>query len=129
VTLLDTNVCIAFLNGSDEAVRSRVRDATDDLVLCSVVKAELLYGARRSAQVDHNLERLQQFFALLPSLAFDDGAAEHYGVVRALLASAGTPIGSNDLLIASIALGNGAAVATRNTGEFHRVPGLRVEAW
>jgi tRNA(fMet)-specific endonuclease VapC len=129
VKLLDTNVCIAFLNGADPVLRDRFRDTDDDLVTCSVVRGELLYGARRSARVDQNLERLAEFFSLLPSLPFDDAAAEHYGVVRALLVGAGTPIGGNDLLIASIALARGASVVTRNHREFHRVPGLRVETW
>jgi tRNA(fMet)-specific endonuclease VapC len=38
-------------------------------------------------------------------------------------------IGSNDLLIASIALATGTQLVTRNVDEFSRVPGLQVEAW
>lgn len=38
-------------------------------------------------------------------------------------------IGSNDLLIASIALANDLTLVTYNTGEFSRVEGLLVEDW
>lgn len=127
--LLDTNVCIAFLNGEDPRVRERVRESAGEVALCAVVRGELLFGARRSARVEQNLLRLAEFFALLPSLPVDDRVAEHYGLIRAVLAAAGTPIGGNDLWIAAIALASDAAVVTRNQREFVRVPGLRVEVW
>lgn len=60
---------------------------------------------------------------------FDDLAAERYGELRAHLDAAGTPIGPNDLMIASIALANSLTLVTHNTGEFSRVPGLRLEDW
>lgn len=128
--LLDANICIAFLNGTDEGVRERLLETSPgEVFLCSVVKAELLYGARNSARVEHNLSRLSEFFAPLDSLPFDDVAAAHYGVLRAQLRREGTPVGANDMLIAAIALANEVVVVTRNRDEFHRVAGLRVETW
>jgi tRNA(fMet)-specific endonuclease VapC len=47
--------------------------------------------------------------------------------VRAAIESAGTPIGTMDLLIAAIALANDLVLVTHNTKEFSRVPGLHVE--
>ena len=65
----------------------------------------------------------------MESLPFDDRAAGHYSIIRTQLEAAGTPIGANDLLIASIALGSDLTLATRNVGEFRRVAGLRVDEW
>ncbi len=128
--LLDSNVCIAYLNGTDENVRERLLAETPgDVYLCSVVKGELLYGARNSTRVEDNLKRLREFFSPFDSLPFDDDAAEHYGVVRAQLRRGGNPIGANDMLIAAIALTADTAVVTRNREEFRRVAGLRVETW
>lgn len=130
IHLLDTDVCIVYLNGTDETLRDRLLDTPpEELRLCSVVKAELLFGARNSARVAENLERLGQFFSPLASLPFDDAAAEHYGALRAWLQRGGTPIGGNDMLIAAIALAHDCTLATRNVGEFSRVPGLRVQRW
>jgi hypothetical protein len=42
---------------------------------------------------------------------------------------AGTPIGSNDLLIAAIALSNDLTLVTHNTREFGRINGLKYEDW
>lgn len=128
--MLDTNVCIAWLKGADPSVRERLLAAPNgEVYLCSVVKAELFYGARKSARVDQNLKQLDSFFAALPSLPFDDAAAGHYGLVRAALHRSGAMSGPNDLFIASIALANDATLVTRNENEFRRVVGLRVEVW
>lgn len=127
--LLDTNVCIAYLNGRDARLRDRLLAERNVLALCSMVKAELLYGARKSARVDENLARLDRFFAQFSSLPFDDASASQYGILRALLHRAGTPIGAGDLVIAAITLSEDATLVTRNTREFARIPGLRVEEW
>ena len=60
---------------------------------------------------------------------FDANAARYYGQIRAVLKRAGTPIGSNDLLIAVHALSLGAALVTNNAREFRRLSGLQVEQW
>ena len=128
--LLDTNICVAYLNAKDAALRRQFqRTEPDDLELCSVVKAELLYGARNGSQVESNLSKLARFFTLFESLAFDDAAAEQYGMLRVQLHRAGTPIGANDMLIAAIAIASDSVLVTRNQDEFLRVPGLRVEVW
>lgn len=128
--LLDTNACIRILNGSHQGVISRFQNESPDTVcLCSVVKAELLFGARKSQHVSRTLDRLDAFFAPFDSLAFDDDSAAHYGSIRAELEKVGAPIGANDLMIAAIARRRDLVVVTHNTHEFTRVVGLRVEDW
>lgn len=63
------------------------------------------------------------------SLTFDNHDAEEYGELRAHLDALGTPIGPNDLLIASIALAKSLTLVTHNTKEFGRVPRLKLEDW
>ncbi|MCC6332891.1 MAG: type II toxin-antitoxin system VapC family toxin [Myxococcales bacterium] len=127
--LVDTDVCIAWLKG-DRRVREAWLDTQpEDVGLSSVVRAELLFGARNSQQVAGNLHRLEVFFAALQSLPFDDRAAEQYGLLRAQLTAAGRPIGPNDLMIAAAALAQDLTLVSRNDREFSRVPGLRLERW
>lgn len=128
--LLDTNACIRLLNGSSSRLAERL-EATprSQIRLSAVVKGELLFGARRSTRVADNLRLLEDFFATLASLPFDDRCAEEYGLVRAELDRAGTPIGPNDLLIAATARANGCTLVTHNVREFSRVPGLQFEDW
>lgn len=128
--LLDTNTCAAYLRNRNALVVQRIRARRpDELRLCSVVQAELYYGAYHSPRVQANLNLLALFLPQFISLPFDDIAAEVYGRVRADLAAKGTPIGPNDLIIAAIALANNCTMVTHNTGEFSRLVGLRLEDW
>ncbi|MGB0680814.1 MAG: type II toxin-antitoxin system tRNA(fMet)-specific endonuclease VapC [Polyangiales bacterium] len=128
--LLDTNVCIQLLNGSSTSVAARFRaTAPAQVHLCAIVKAELLYGARKSRRTHANLSHLARFFGPLSSDPFDDAAAEHYGSIRAELAAAGCVIGANDLCIAAIARSRDRVLVTHNHCEFSRIVGLRVEDW
>lgn len=128
--LLDTNVCIAILNGSSPRVVARfTAESPATIRLCSVVKAELLYGARKSNRVAKVLQSLRRFFEPLTSLPFDDAAADEYGKIRADLELAGTPIGGNDMLIAAIGRRHDTIVVTHNVTELSRVAGLQVEDW
>ena len=128
--LLDTNACIAHLRGTNAGVTNQLAAAAPgDVALSSVVKAELRYGAERSANPSKNHAQLLSFFAPLPSLPFDDLASEVYGRIRAQLEAQGTPIGPNDLMIAATAVSSGLILVTHNTAEFARVPGLQIEDW
>ena len=99
------------------------------VVLCSVVVAELIYGAERSDYRAKTLAQVRTFCEPFESLPFDDRAAEEYGAIRAHLARQGTPIGPNDLMIAAIAIANSLTLVTHNTLEFSRVPRLVLEDW
>jgi predicted nucleic acid-binding protein len=60
---------IHLLNEKQSRVTQNFRQHNpSDIVLCSVVKAELLYGARRSQRMEANLQLLKAFFAPLQSL-------------------------------------------------------------
>ena len=100
-----------------------------NLAVCSVVKAELLFGARRSQRVEENLLRYRKFLDPLHSFPFDDDCAEEYSRIRSELSCKGNLIGPNDLLIASIAVAHDATLVTNNTKEFSRVRNLRLEDW
>ena len=128
--LLDTNACIRILNQSSKNLVERFRRQEPSAIcLSSTVKAELLLGARHSSRVAENLDLLRRFFAPFLSIPFDDLCADHYGMIRASLADAGTPIGPNDLLIAATARAHDLTLVTSHTGEFSRVAGLRLEDW
>jgi len=131
--LLDTNACIALINGAPKAVRRRfqraiARDAT--ILVSSVVAFELWYGAAKSPRTEANTERLQAFLAgPLEWTDFDDRDAREAGLVRAELETAGRPIGAYDVLIAGQARGRQVTLVTSNVAEFGRVAGLNWEDW
>ncbi len=128
--LLDSNVCIHLLNERHIGIEQNFRShSPSEIGLCSIVKAELLFGARYSQQISANLQRLKQFFTPLASLPFDDRCAEEYAQIRADLTAQGEIIGPNDMLIAAIARANDATLVTHNISEFSRVVGIKIEDW
>lgn len=130
IYLLDTNTCIRFLNGQSEAIRRHMEShRAEELALCAVVKAELLYGAFKSGRREQNLAKVETFATAFMSLPFDDQAAAQYAEIRARLEQRGLPIGPNDLLIAAIAKARNALLVTHNRREFERVEGLQIEDW
>ncbi|MEL6353009.1 MAG: type II toxin-antitoxin system VapC family toxin [Cyanobacteria bacterium J06627_28] len=128
--LLDANVCVRFMNGTSANVaRNFNRCHSKSIVVCSIVRAELLYGARHSRQIEKNLLRVKEFLKPLPSLPFDDACAEEYAKIKSELSRKGNLIGPNDLLIAAIALAHDIILITNDTREFSRVRNLRLEDW
>jgi tRNA(fMet)-specific endonuclease VapC len=128
--LLDTNTCIEYLRKRNQNVINQIHARPpNELRLCSIVTAELYFGACKSPQQAANFALLATFLPVFLSLPFDDRAAREYGQIRADLEAKGTPIGSNDLMIAAIALANDLTLVTHNTSEFSRVPGLRYVDW
>jgi len=128
--LLDTNAWIAYLERAPNSVKNRIATLPEStILLCDVVKAELIYGAYKSSRIEQNLAKLELLFSLIRSLPFDGNAAREFGEIRAYLARQGTPIGPYDLQIAAIAKAHDLTVVTHNTREFSRVVGLRLEDW
>lgn len=130
---LDTNACIALINGSSAPVRRRFKDAlANGSVVCvsTVALYELWYGVAKSAKRDYNTERVQTFLAgPIQVLPFDDADARAAGEVRALLEQDRRPIGAYDSLLAGQAARRGITLVTANVREFERVDGLMWEDW
>ena len=131
--LLDTNACIALINGNEANVRRRFQRAVareSVILLSSIVAFELWYGVAKSQRKDSNTSRLDAFFAgPLEWTLFDEEDARAAGIIRAELESNGEPIGAYDVLLAGQARRHGATLVTSNTKEFARVSGLKWEDW
>jgi tRNA(fMet)-specific endonuclease VapC len=85
--LLDTNACIAIINGKPTAVRERVQKelrAGAEIQLSSIALFELWYGVSKSGDVAGNTRKLQ-FFLAGPAtvLVFDEDDAVTAGEIRA----------------------------------------------
>jgi tRNA(fMet)-specific endonuclease VapC len=124
--LLDTNVVIALMRG-DVAARDLISRA-EAVYLPIPVVGELYYGAFRSAQVDKNIQQIDQLIETYTLLRVDEQAAKVYGRLRQELATAGRPIPDNDLWIASIAQRFGLTVVTRDA-HFDAIGSLNAVRW
>lgn len=131
--LLDTNACIALINGHPPAVRAKLQKASaagSRVLVSSVALFELWYGVTKSARQEFNRKRLETFLSgpVLP-IPFEDADARVAGSVRAALEVSGKPIEAYDLLIAGQALRHQLTLVTANVSEFSRVKGLLWQDW
>jgi len=131
--LLDTNACIALINGKPPLVRSKFQKAADagaQVFVSSIALFELWYGVAKSSRREFNKKRLETFLAgPIHPLPFEDVDAELTGAVRADLESVGKPIGAYDLLIAGQAMRNKLTLITANVSEFARIKALAWADW
>ena len=130
---LDTNACIALINGTSVPVRRRFKEVlAEGSVVCvsTVALHELWYGVSKSTKREYNTERVQVFLSgPIRLMAFDDADARAAGEVRALLEQERRPIGAYDSLLAGQAARRGMTLVTANIRGFERVDGLMWEDW
>jgi len=95
--LLDTNAVIALLDNDPAIFRKRLRRVVSKgatVSVSSIVLYELWYGVARSGRQRENTERLRVFLSggiTIHEFTAEDAVAA--GDLRAILESAGTPIG------------------------------------
>lgn len=130
--LLDTNICVYFLNGQFELDQKIGRVGEYNCFVSEITVLELLYGVVHSdsSRREQNRKRMEDFIdafgvRVLPIRP----AFEAFAIQKSKLPKAGTPISDFDLLIGCTALINGLTLATRNVKEMNRIEGLIIENW
>ena len=100
--LLDTNILSDLIRDPQGPVAQRI-SSTGESAICTsiVVAAELRFGAEKSGS-SKLTDRVDLILSALDILPLEAPADRHYGEIREQLARQGTPIGPNDLLIATI---------------------------
>lgn len=128
--MLDTNTCIYLIKRKKPKILSRLKKhLAGDIGISSLTLAELHFGVAKSLYVQKNKQALDEFIIPLEIAVFDEKAAATYGKVRAALESAGTPIGSMEVLIGTHALSLGVTLVTSNVREFKRINYLKIVDW
>jgi tRNA(fMet)-specific endonuclease VapC len=127
--LLDTNTLIYLFKQQGHVAAHLRQMQASQVALPTVVLFELEYGLLRSTRPEVQKKGMDAAVAAYRVLPLDAKGAKCAAQVKFTLELAGTPIGHGDQLIAGIALANDLTLITRNTREFARVPGLRLENW
>jgi tRNA(fMet)-specific endonuclease VapC len=125
--VLDTDVAIHLRDG-DPAVTERVA-ALDGAVLISIVSRVELEGGvyREPAHARIRRARLDAILKAVPTISFDDAAADAYG---AIVANAGYSRRKLlDRMIAAQALVHRAALVTMNAADYADIPELSLLTW
>ena len=125
--MLDTNVAIHLRDG-DPVVTEKIAALAEAVLMSIVTRGELEGGVYRDpAHVQVRRARLDAMLAAIPTVSFDNAAAEAYG---SIVASAGYSRRKLlDRMIAAQALVHRATLVTRNPEDFSDVPGLARLVW
>lgn len=133
VYMLDTNICSFIMRERPASVLARLQSAVEtqnSIVISVITYYEMLLGVVGKNASPRHAELVEAFVTRLSAiLPWDRFAAVQAMRIRKDLAAKGTPIGSNDTMIAGHALAAECVLVTNNMREFSRVAGLRVEDW
>lgn len=128
--LLDTNICIYFMKNSfPDLTRKLLSLHPSDLAISSVTVFELEYSAAKNNWGEKTKQKLAMFLAPFTILPFTPDDAIYAGSIRSYLEKHRTIIGPYDVQLAGQAISRNLIFVTHNTGEFNRIPDLRLEDW
>jgi tRNA(fMet)-specific endonuclease VapC len=127
--LLDTDICIYFLNRNTNVVEKMGCVNDSELAVSIITLAELQFGAYNSQRVQHNLERVAFLASSVTVLPLTPKVAELYAKNKAALRKAGNPVDDFDILIGTTAIANGLILVTNNEQHFIRMDGVVLENW
>jgi len=127
--LLDTDICIYWLNGREEIKRKVKEVGENDLNMAIITLGELRYGAYYSERVDRNLKRIDDFLGKIKVIPLNEASMDKFGQIKADLRRQGKLIEDLDMLIASTAIVKDCVLVTNNTNHFKRIAGLKLENW
>jgi tRNA(fMet)-specific endonuclease VapC len=127
--VLDTNTLIYFFKGLGGVSKRVLAVPPKQISIPSIVLYELEVGIARSTSPKKRRKQLEDFTSLVKVLPFGTEEARSAASIRVDLEKKGQPIGPYDILIAAVAMTNQFILVTRNTAEFSRIKGLRLENW
>jgi len=126
--LLDTNICIALMNGNRQVIQI-FNQRFPQCYTSTIVVAELYKGVYGSLKQVENLNSLDELTQLLNIVPFSIEAAQEFGLIQNELKKMAKPTGELDALIAAVARSRQDIVVTNNTRDFHNIPNLQLENW
>jgi predicted nucleic acid-binding protein len=125
--VIDTNVAIHLRDG-DPTVTDQVAALEDAVLMSIVTRVELEGGVYREPRhVALRRARLDTMLAAIPTLAFDDEAADSYAAIVALAGYSRRKL--LDRMIAAQTIVHRATLVTFNADDFKDVPQLRLLVW
>ena len=130
--LLDTNMCIYYLNGQFNLDKKITRIGFDKFYISELTILEMLYGVMNSDSFNKskNLKKLEGFENIIKGRILPIRPAfEEFSTQKTRLRKLGTPISDFDLPIGCTALASDFTLISRNVKEMNRIDGLKLKNW
>jgi tRNA(fMet)-specific endonuclease VapC len=132
IFLLDTNA-FSDLMRKHSRVEGRMSSlpVVERVVICPVVRGEILYGIEQLPQSRRRqiLERqAAPLFAIIPCEPIPEGAGDHYARIKLTRQQKGLTLDENDLWLAATAMALNSLLITRDS-DFQQIDGLTANDW
>lgn len=127
--LIDTDIIIYSFKGSQVVEGNFRKHRMDPMAISVITYGEMVYGARKSRQIERNLAAARRVAEIYPMLPVTQSVIETFAGLKADLEVAGTPLDDMDLLIAATALSHNLTLVTNNEQHFSRIPGISLVNW
>lgn len=131
--MIDTDICSYIMKQAPASLLLEMEQRAEqgnDMCISVITYSELRLGAERSQAREKYHSLIDEFSDRLDFISdWSTKEADVFAQLQARLYAAGTPIGSNDTMIAAHALSIGAVLVTNNMRHYSRVYDLRLENW
>lgn len=131
MVVLDTDILVAFLRDHEDAINKikQLYNREVPVFTTPFTIFELFKGAHAMHDPGKKIEEVELLLGEIDVLFFDAKTSKIAGKIYDSLKKEGKLIDIIDQFIASVAIANNETVITRNTKDFSKVQGLKVEKW
>jgi tRNA(fMet)-specific endonuclease VapC len=126
--LLDTNICIYYLNGKFSLDTKIEEIGLDNCYVSEISIAELKFGAENSMHVERNRQVVSNFQSKIQIIPIF-GALDFYAKEKSRLRKLGVSVDEFDLLIGATAVTNGLVMVTNNQNHFRVIDNIEITDW
>ena len=127
--LIDTDIVIYSIKGNNIVQNHFMQNENIPKAISIITYGELLYGAKKSKNIEKNLAVVYRIKELFPIITIDKAVIETFSDIKVSMQKAGNLLDDMDLLIASTAMTMNFILVTNNEKHFSRIKGLKVENW
>ena len=126
--LLDTNICVFYFKKKYSVPERLQQTGYENFAISEITLAELIYGAECSADVEKNMNIINNFVQKVQVLPISN-VIEIFAKEKAILRKTGNMIDDFDILIGATAIANNMILVTENEKHLNRLSTIQIENW
>jgi len=126
--LLDTNICIFYLNGKFDMKTKIERVGLTNCYISEITVAELKFGVEKSDRQEEKRIIISEFISQLQIVPIFS-SLDLYAIEKTRLSNEEMIIDDFDLLIGVSSIVNTMIMVTNNTKHFERIQNIELQDW
>ena len=127
--LIDSNIIIYSMKGNKNVQNGFLKNETIPKFISIITYGELLYGAKKSEQIEKNCAKVYRIKDLFPIIPINMPIIEVFSDMKSKYRKVGIVIDDFDLLIAATAITHNQILVTNNIKHFEPIKELNIENW